>query len=1794
MNLPDKVQELLEQYLEDVDRQLVGRSGAARRELLRELREHLHESLQRRGGDHPSVEDAEAAIAEMDSPESFASPEPSSSGPDIAPPHPASSRWFLLALCFLLLNGWAVWTLVHRQPATVVAIPSESTNLPPKEALALLRVDQVNLSPDREGTFQLVFNSPPDLLELKKHLHLSTEDRRALDWELVGAARSEPVLIRTGPIAEDTFQLALDVGLPARGDSAPLAQAVSLRVPVIAQFSLSRIYAECSSFAGADLYCSFSETPDLATAESTITITPGVTWTVRPSYSGLDINGDFKPGGIYTVTFRPGLKSVNANALGREVVRQVQMPRRPPAVALPLEGRYLSPQGRLALPVSAVNVRQCVVRISPVLPQNLVYIALHEEGLVGNWYDRVTATAERLAGPGTTLTNRLPEALNEENRFFVNLRDLAGPEPRGLYVLTVAGDSGSPQSALVAVTDLGIAAKRGRDAVLVWVNTLSGAQPVANAEVVLYAQNNREMARTSTDSNGVARLPFESSGDGDTPFLVTVRSGSDLSFLALAGPVDVPGDAAGRPYLVEGFEAFVFTDRGIYRPGETIHLKALVRDSRLEPPPAFPALFRVLKPDGRVFKTIPVQLDDAGAAETAVAMPEYLPTGRYELQLVLPGTLSELGSTAVAMEEFVPPQIRVRLEDVPESARSGESLEFGVRADHLFGRPAAGLRASASATIRAADFTSARWEGWQFGDHEKEFSEMFRRLDEATLDAEGQAGFDLETSEAWRPPSALEVVVEGTVLEANGRSVSARATTRIDPYPFYIGLRAAGGVVTVGATQRVGVVEVTPDGLVATNAKPLVVRLDRAEWSTVLRRNSSGRYTWESAEQKTKILEDTFAATGRPAEYACSVASSGEYLLTFTDPASGASSSLRFYAGSREDQDWNSWSRETPDAVELTFDQSHYRPGDTAHLVVRAPFTGPALLTIESDRILEHRVIELAKNTAQIDIPVRPEFVPNVYCAVTVIRPAQAESVWTAHRAAGIVPLSVVPPARKLSVGIVAPATNRPLAQMTADLTVRDESGAPAAADVTVFAVDQAICMLTDFETPDPLAWFLEQRAAEVELYDLYSVLVPIVDDATLAGASHPPGGEADQLTRRLNPIKANRFRPVALWGGTVRSDTNGNASVRFALPEFAGELRLMAVAWNRAQMGMGQQSVKVKRPVVVQPSLPRFMAPADECPATVELYNESGSEAVVQLRVTCGGPLTVDEPERSLTLAAGEGRTVTLPLRAGAVPGKGLVSFEITACGESYRDTVEVPIRPTSTLTVRSGFGVVKPGATATLTPPQDWIRDSLRADVWCSGRPTVKLQRALDYLLQYPYGCLEQTVSGAFPLLYLSDLAAQSATQTIGREETEGFVRSAVLRVLSMQQYDGSFAMWPNTSQSAGWCGIYAVHFLLEARRAAYDVPPDRLESALTALRARLDRDTCDIGSADWASDMTERAYACQVLALAGRPEHGWNARLREEAARLPYAARIHAAAALLASGEPRQATELMRSLDMPDMNRPREAGRIASGGAREAALLLGVWLDVDPRNPIAARLAQALEAREKDGHWETTQDDALALMALGKYARLAPPPQSLSATLRTPDGLSQACSATQSLHWVACSNRVGEVTIHNDGPGELYYSFRTEGVPSTNAMIESDDGLQIRRTWCDLDGKPRDMSRPLAQGDLIVVHIALDTQDRELDNLIVEDLLPAGLEIENPNLATAQLVPWIKEKSDWCIYRDQRDDRLLLFSGTVRGTRHFYYAARAVTPGRFIQPAVTACCMYDPAVRSAHGAGIVEVTP
>ncbi len=1663
-------------------------------------------------------------------------------------------------------------------------------------ALAVLRVAAQDSA--ARSKLQIRFNAPVTADALRAKLRVSDPEGKALTFRVVVAAPglNAVVALDGAPPPGTPLTVLVQAGLP--GATGPLALPADVQTNIVFSTALQIGYvkAEDEGLEGASLHFGCSASLDLSGAADLIRTDPPLPLSVESIYSWQDTAADYRvragfvPGQRYTITFRQGLRSSQGHTLTQDVSRTVLFPDAASGLRLLADGNYLSPRGRMAVPLQLLNVASYDVTVSRIFANNLVELVARRTDRLEYYYGD---DHQGLARAVSTFSVKVQAERNRVVQRSLDLRGALGGR-LGAFHLHVTGDGGDSAEHYVVVSDIGLSVKRAAGELLVWANSLHTLAPVAGAEVRLLSRENQQLLTGVTDAAGLVHFTFEPGTLEGDPYLLTAQAGEDLTFLALDETrLALPNAVGDRPYD-RPYDAFVYTDCGIYRPGATCHVRAFVREPAGGSPEAFPVSLSVRRPDGQVSQILTAELDDMGAAEFTVPFPLYAATGTYRLELDSPGTNAPMGQVSVAVEEFVPPQIRVTVKTDEGRVASNGLMRFAVSAQYLFGSPASGLPVDATVTYAPQPFAPSGWEAFTFGDPRRSSRPWWGHMDRGALDADGNCAFDVQADPAQRPPAALKAVLSATVSELSGRAVTQYASHWVDLYPFYVGIRSDVSQVPPGPPHAFELVLLRPDGTPWPGERRLEAKVEKLTWVSVLKKDENGRHRYTSEEQAAPVTNLTVVAQDGRGVVRFRPGAWGAYRLIVEDKPTGAAAVFAFHAAGAG-QRALAWSMENPDRVELALDRPAYRAGETARLLIKAPFTGKALLTLESDRVLHKAVLVLTNNTAEVTLPVLPAYAPNVYACVTVIRPVVPEKIWGQHRAAGRVALRVEQPARRLFVALAAPAEMRPRQTLELVVAVSNDLGQAETAEITVAAVDEGICLLTDFATPDPYGYFTAPRQPGVEFHDFYASLMPELEAGVDAGASHPGGDEASLVKRRLNPVQARRFRPVMLWSGSVRTGADGRARVSFEVPEFTGALRLMAVACTRARFGSAAAAVRVRRPLIVQSSLPRFVAPGDTFSLPVTLINESAADAEASLQLTFGGPLRAQTPaacNRRVALPRGKPVNLSFAVRAEAVPGVATARLAVVMGPEAYEESEELAVRPASALVTVAGNGRVGPGETARLKLPAAWLGGTGRARLWASPLPAVQLAGGLEYLVRYPYGCLEQTTSQSFPLLYLADMAATVQPGWLERADVARLVQAGTDRILSLQLGDGSFALWPG-GETYVWGTLYASRFLVEAAKAEFPVPADRVEAATDWIANWLANE--ERGSSnDAVEQQALHAEACLVLARAGHPAHGWMARLVEGDGCHRRDARACLASAFLAAGKRRDARALLDTIEVaPREPTPRTVGGVLTSTEREDALLLSAWLDADPDHAAVPVLVRRLQAAQVAGRWYTTHDNALALMALGQYCkRLAGKRQPMAGRVTWNDGRAgRDVAGGQDVRVDLGELREGAVMVRNTGKGPLYYTWQSSGVPADGAVAEADEGLTVRRAFFDAEGEAVSLEQ-VRQGEIVVVQVDVAAES-EVDNVVITDLLPAGLEVENAGLSTAQTLPWVKERQTLPLrHLDQRDDRVLAFTGAFEGAKSFCYVVRAVTPGAYTWPAIQAECMYDAAVRSVNGRGQLKV--
>ena len=743
---------------------------------------------------------------------------------------------------------------------------------------------------------------------------------------------------------------------------------------------------------------------------------------------------------------------------------------------------------------------------------------------------------------------------------------------------------------------------------------------------------------------------------------------------------------------------------------------------------------------------------------------------------------------------------------------------------------------------------------------------------------------------------------------------------------------------------------------------------------------------------------------------------------------------------------------------------------------------------------------------------------------------------------------------------------------------------------ISLAAVDNGVLQVSGFKTPDPYYFYYQKMALGVTAFDMYPLLFPEV-----RGRLSSTGGDGDiSLEKRVNPIPAKRFKIMSYWSGLRKADGNGNAAFEFDIPQFSGEVRLMAVAFKDEKFGSAEATTTVADPIVISSSLPRFISPGDTVLLPVTISNTTAKPATGHATLNLAGPVkVVGSRSQNITVNPGsEGRT-NFQIIADPAVDIAKITVVVNALGEKFTEETEIAVRPASTLQKLSGSGSIAGGQSLTITIPQsDFMQGSYKYDLVVSRSPVAQVVDQLRYLVTYPYGCTEQTVSSAFPQLYYGDLVDALKLNPENKQNAAYNVGEAIRKIKMRQLYNGAVTLWDGQGEADWWATVYAAHFLLEARKAGYDVDNSLIETMLGYLSNRLKtKETIDYYyNRDQQRKIApkEVAYSLYVLALANRPQASTMNYYKAAGSSLALDSRYLLSAAYAVSGDKRSFTSLLPSSFSGEESVQQTGGSYYSA-LRDEAIALNALVDVDPGNGQIPQMVNHVSARLKNDRWLNTQERAFSFLALGKIAR--------NATRSTVTGEIKVNGKTvanvSDKDWKGSNELLkgGKIDIVTKGTGRLYYSWIAEGISMNGAYKQEDSYLKVRRQFYDRNGKLLNATT-FKQNDLIIVGITLEkSYDNDIQNIVITDLLPAGFEIENPRTKEIPGMDWIKDGVEPTAL-DVRDDRIHFFVDSYSPKQKYYYAVRAVSLGRFKQGPVSADAMYNGEMHSYHGAQMIRI--
>ncbi len=1514
--------------------------------------------------------------------------------------------------------------------------------------------------------------------------------------------------------------------------------------------------------------------------EDYLLIHPATEITVSARQRRLCISG-VNHGQDYAITLRVGLPAVSGETLSQNQRFQARVEDRPPNLGFRGSGYILPREGAQGLPLTSVNLNSARLKVLRIVDRNLIQALQQgrlDRVLDGYAINYLENTAGELIWEGELAINTVN---NQEVTTAIPLDDVLTNTQPGIYAVTAAPGGKAPPdhqdlaTQWLVVSDLGLTTWHGEDGLHVFARSLASARPLANVTLRLYARNNSELGEAQTDRDGYAVAPpglLRGEGGRAPALLMAYTETGDFNFIDLArAPLDLGDRGVDGREPPGPVDAFIYTERGVYRPGETVQAVALVRDRQGRALENLPLTVKLFRPDGVEARAWVLEDDRLGGQHLAVDIPDNARAGVWTLRGYTDPEADPVGQRRFQVEDFVPQQLELALEsDARRLGTTGDVATVRFVGRFLYGAPAAGLKSEAELVLEADPNPYPDFPGFHFGLTQEDWIPKRQTLASPVTDDQGHGAVAVVLDQVPDTTRLLRALTRVSLFEPGGRPVTRSLALPLRSRPLAIGIRSNfGEELPIGQEATFQILALDPEG------QPVAAPGLRLE---LLREQH--RYYWYFADNRwnyRRIVEEGQTLSSRvldlddvgPTTFSQPGLDWGAYRLDVYDPTSGAATSVRFHVG------W--WAApgdaDTPDHLQLTLDRPAYRPGDKAQVYIKAPFAGPALLTVADHGLRHFRLLELPAEGLTVDLPVSDGWDPGVYVTATAFRPG-SEPGRGPGRAVGLAWLALDRAPRSLDIAIAAPDETRPRQTLNLPITVtglENETGF-----LTLAAVDEGILQLTEFRAPDPLDWFSGKRRLGVDLRDVYGRLI----EASERLGRLRSGG--DGASRQLNSSGVHTVRTVALFAGPLPLGADGQVQAPLELPDFNGQLRLMAVAWSRERLGRAEGTLLVRDPLLARVYLPRFLAPGDTASITLDLDNLSAPPGDYRVRLTASGAVNLGEPVD--VVYSGQGRQSYPLLLAGVAVGVGDVRLTVDGPdGFTLSHAWEIGVRAPQAVISHRQAGRLAPGESLSLSG------DRLRAFLPGTGqlrlsvasRPPLDVPGLLAQLDRYPYGCLEQTTSRALPLLYFNRVAADWIGEQATESQLRNRVQQAVERVLALQQAGGGFGLW-NQHQLDPWLSAYALDFLTRAKELEYLVPDAPYRRGLDWLRDSL------TDGEPTPRTLAARAYALYVLSRAGEAPLGELRYLHDTFLNtLPTPlARAQLGAALARQGDrPRTETAFSAALELTD--RPKELEDYGTS-LRDQAALLALLLEAGhspERVPeLAADLATGLSQRQ----YTSTQEQSWLLLAA--HALLDEP----AALGLIVNGQPLPPDRDPYRRRLGDADLQTALVLQNQGSRNAWTLLETSGVPK-DSQPPARKGFTITRRFYTLDGRDVDPSQ-VVSNDRLVALITGEALDRAHHQALIVDLLPAGLEIENARLAhqrDASDLAWLPELST-TLHSEFRDDRFVAALDLETDQRRFAlaYLLRAVTPGSFILPAVYVEDMYQPWVFGRGAVGRLKV--
>ncbi len=1536
-----------------------------------------------------------------------------------------------------------------------------------------------------------------------------------------------------------------------------------------------------------------------------IRIEPDMPIKTKITEKSVYLSGDFVFGQKYTIVVDKGIRSKWGIKTNQKYTKTIDLKDIKPQLTFSGHGIFLPTANEQTLRFQTVNVKNAYIEIKKVFENNLGQF-LQTENL-GALRDRNTDFNDQyVERVGVVVWSKKVEIGAERNRWLqheIDLKELFKKNDKALYLISIHFNSddmlydrtggsdeyyddsyysdpandgyvyrhGRIYKPLIQ-NDIGLTYKKSSNKHLVFATDIATAKPQPGVKVTLYTYQNELVDSVTTDANGFADF---SAVTKDIYYIIGEKSTSRAVIKCNEMRWNLSSfDIGGEKLDASGITAFIYTERGVYRPGDPINFSVIARQNGKAIPDGHPVTLSVINPKNQTVYTTTNTAGKNGLYVMPFSTQQEDMTGNWRAVFTI-GT--NTFTHELKIETVVANRLRINIEpSVPEITHADKKIDIKVMSQYLMGNPAAGLETSVNVRIDHFEKKFKKYPGFLFTNAAEVFTALESTLIDSVLDDNGELTAEWQIPDFNSPPSALSAALETRVVERGGRGVVRTVYMPINPYPFYVGIekpepgRSYG---TIGTSMSFRAICVTTDGnAVSGRQLTYTIYKNSYSWWWEYDESSNRSLKFKSDKNTEKVTEGKLSSSQNPVSLSYIPEYWGEYLLEIRDSA-GHTAGMFFSAYYWGD---SAAARKGADIIAVKTDKNTYRPGEKATVSFPAPAEGTVLISVEKgNRILDarHYPLKTVDGIMRVQIPVTDEMLPNAYISVSVIQPHAQTLNDRPIRVYGIVPIAVEEPRTHHTVTLTAPDRLAPNSPFSIDIQTTDQ----LPTQVTVAVVDEGLLDLTDFKTPNPWKWFFRRESLSVSTYDLYDSIIGANKGDVYKRFS--VGGDMDLYRLGQQGEKSQRFKPVCMFKGPIQTDKNGYARVTFDMPNYIGSVRVMVIASDDNRYGNTEKAIPVKTPLMILPTLPRFIGSGDEISVPVTVFATEADIKNVTVSVQVDGPVSiVGDKKKMLTFTKIGDSDVFFSLKADPAIGNATITITATSGSHVSKEVTDISIQHPAPRVFETITRDGKPQGTVTIIVPDKGIPGSNNALVRISRLPKLNLGKRLNWLIHYPYGCVEQTTSSVFPQLYLKDVVKTSDKQA---KEIDTNINAAIQRLSRFQLASGGFSYWPGAKEVNVWGTNYAGHFLFEAKQAGYTVPESMLKSWISFQKSRAQ-------SSD--DTYTERVYRLYLLALAGSPQIGPMNIIRENhMKKLSNLDMWLLGGAYKLAGSEKTALEIIRNATF-NVKEYNEFGGTYGSALRDKAMMLEILIGFQDWKNVRT-LFDELSFRLESEDWYSTQTSAYMLLAMGKYLRTLngnkDEKKVMDGTITLPDGSKIPFSTEDVTFSAPIDKGFGEpvsVTFSSKTNVVMpYVTVEWSGIPVQPILPNVSENMTLSINAYNDEGK-RINPTLTTQGDRFWAHISVTRTDNNnftVENCALVQILPAGWEIENTRLSGEDTPPWAENLNlNAETYTDIRDDRIMWFFDYPRNQSKldFLVKINVVTAGTFTLPSTLVEAMYN----------------